>query len=180
MREIDAASDANHASAHAAPVFARSMLELVEGCWQAFVHLQNCLEDIAGSDGRIDYLHALRPKVLAEVEAVDAALAGRAAVADQVHGAARAIEHGLPTLRLGGPELCDRLLLNDGDCVAEDLEAALLAVGGLVLKSLPGELPAAQGSSGQREIIRALRLWSNAATERGHDLGFLAERLQDL
>lgn len=167
-------------AAGAGPVFARSMLELVEGYWAAFVHLQNCLEDVAGSDGRLDYLQALRLKVLAEVEAVDSALAGSAAAADQVHAAARAVEQGLPTLQVSAGVLCERLLLQAAPGTAGDLEAALIEVGELVLGQLAGELPAAQGRSGQREIIRALRLWSSAAEVRGHDLGFLGARLQDL
>ena len=157
-----------------------SLVSLIDLYWQALADLQNCLEDVVGADGRIEYLRALRWRFVATVQALEGALEGEAAYVGRPHRAAYALEHGAPRLGLTGDALRTRLRFDDPSASPRELEEGLLALGAEVLGTLPGEIPAAQGSTGQREVIRAMQLWSKAAEANAEDIGFLAARLAEL
>lgn len=153
---------------------------LIDLYWHGLSHVQNCLEDIEGSDGRHEYLTALRLRLVGMLYAMESALKGDHSTKAEIHQAALALENGVPTFGLTGEVLVELLHFKRPDVSAQELKDALLSLGEQVLARLPGDLPAAQGSSGQREVIRAMQLWSKAAEANGSDIGFLAERLADL
>ena len=49
-----------------------------------------------------------------------------------------------------------------------------------MLTRMPGDIPEAQGTTGQRQILNAMRDWSVTSEAVGEDLGFLAARLAAL
>lgn len=156
------------------------LIPMIDGYWNALTHLQNTLEDIAGADGRLEYLLALRFRLLAALQLVDAALGGRDRRAEEAHQVAFVLEHGAPSLGLAPEAVITGAALDRARADAADLQAGLLRFGAAVLARLPGDIPEAQGTTGQRQVIRAMRDWSVAAAAVDEDLGFLAERLQDL
>ena len=156
-----------------------SLASLIDFYWRALLDFQNCLEDIEGADGRIENLRALRWKFLAAIQSMEASLGGWGACSE-VHRAASLLQTGAPTLRLSADELMQRLCIGAPDAPAGELESGMLSLGRQIIAALPGHIPAAQGATGQREIIRAMRMWTKAAEGRGVDMGFLARRLEEL
>ncbi|WP_421934768.1 DUF6031 family protein [Phenylobacterium sp.] len=161
-------------------LLADSLICLIDFYWHALSYLQNALEDVAGADGRLAYLSALRWRLVAALQAMEDALLGQDTAVGPVHRAAHALQRGLPVFGLSSTDLRVRLKLDEGGLRAGDLARAMLDLGDEVLGRLPGQLPAALGRTGQREIIRAMQMWSRAAAFRGDDIGFLAARLQEI
>jgi hypothetical protein len=161
-------------------VIGPSLVSVIDHYWFGLTELQNCLEDVSGADGRLEYLLALRWKLIGVLVALEGALMTEASLVGEPHRAAYALAQGLPRLGLSAEALRIRLGFDDPNLSAEALAQTLLAVGRGVIAGMPGDLPAAQGSTGQREVIRAMRLWSKAAEVNHEDIGFLAERLQEL
>lgn len=157
-----------------------SLVQAVDTYWNALTHFQNTLEDIAGADERLEYLLALRLRLVVALHQIASATAGSWSDVASEHQAAHMLEAGAPGLQLDGPAVVRGVGLDRSPWTAAALQAQLLAFGQSVLARLPGDIPEAQGTSGQRQIIRAMRDWSSAAEARGEDLSFLAARLEDL
>lgn len=161
-----------------ATLVGRSLLEVIDCYWSGLSHLQNTLEDVEGADGRIEYARALRMRLLSVAFRMDRA--GSDALPAAAHQAALTLQYGLQRFGLTGEEVYKALLFSQPSASAEDLTMALKALIARLLSVMPGEIPQAQGTTGQREILRAMRMWSVSAEALGHDLGFLAGRLQEI
>lgn len=177
--EVEAPMDVALDAPHHHAVLANSYRSAVDLYWSALSHLQNVLEDVSGADGRLEYLRALATRLVVVLQQMDAVLDSGVAVRPG-HEAAFALEHGLRFCRMSGETLVEALHVDDEQVVAEVLAHDAAQLGRRALTYLPGALPEAQGTSGQRQIIRAMRNWSLAAADTGDDLGFLAERLHEL
>lgn len=160
-------------------VFAGSYLQAVDLYWNALSYLQNAMEDIDGAEGRLEYLRALGLRVVALLQRMDAIVNPDAAVGSG-HEVAFAFENGLRSFGLTAAELIRATRLQDPDVDADTLAESLTRLAANVVAWLPGQVPEAQGTSGQRQIIRAMRDWSTASEALGLDISFLAQRLEEL
>jgi hypothetical protein len=167
-------------SIDARPIVLPSLPAAVDLYWMAQIYIQNALEDIEGADGRVEYLHGLRYRLAGALQFVDSAAWPHDRLIPDEHRAAFALDHGVRFLGLNGADLAERLLMHEATPSPEDLGRALADLCRSALEMLPGRIPAAQGPQGQREVLRAMRNWSQAAEQTGDDLGFLAERLEEL
>lgn len=147
--------------------------------WLALASLRNVLEDVAGADGRVEYLYGLRTRLIATGYEIDCLISGRKSVAKE-HQLAVALESGLPSLGLSAADIVGRLAFDTATPDTEQLKSAMFAFGDVLLRALPGDIPESQGPSGQGQILRAMRLWSKIAASTGDDLGFLANRFREL
>lgn len=160
-------------------MIAATLANLVDLYWLALAPIQNILEDIAGSDGRLEYLISLQCKLIEVCQEMDDLLAGVPSQRSNRHRLAVALERGLPHLGMSAGDLMDRLITHS-EMQHDELQAALLAFGQTVVGHFPGQIPDAQGPLGQAQTLRAMRNWSVAAIKTGDDLGFLAERFRNL
>lgn len=157
---------------------AASFRGLVDCYWLALADFQNILEDVSGADGRIEYLRMLGLKLASSLKGMEQALINPGAAIDEAHLLALAFRDGVSEFDISSDDLRAGLALETED--AEDLKTALLKFGSSVLTRMPGDIPEAQGTTGQRQILNAMRDWSVTSEAVGEDLGFLAARLAAL
>jgi hypothetical protein len=160
-------------------VFA-DLTQAIETYWAGLSHLQNILEDVRGADRRIDYLYALRFRLIGVAAMIGEVATHGRVVSHKDHLAGVALERGLPFFGIDATMLAESIGLCGKTLSPEELERRLIALGRHLLAALPGHLPEAQGPGGQRQVIAAMRAWSTAASTTGTDLGFLADRLKEI
>jgi hypothetical protein len=154
--------------------------DLVDFYWLALVLFQNTLEDIAGADGRSEYLLSLRCRLAEIAHEMDALLSGIRQTVGPGHRLAAVLARGLPHFGLNRLEVAQQLRFDRFEIDYLELQTALLTFGSAVERKLPGQIPDAQGPLGQGQMLRAIRNWSVTASKMGVDLGFLAERFRRL
>jgi hypothetical protein len=160
-------------------LLASSLAATVDVYWMVLLYIQNAIEDIEGADGRLEYLHGLKYRLVEALQGLDGALWPQDRAVEPAYRAPYALEHGIRFLDLDGEQLRARIV-GRGSTDFGQLQAALLSLAQTAIDRLPGKVPEAQGATGQRQIIRAMRDWSAAAAITGDDLGFLAERFEEL
>ncbi len=153
---------------------------LINFYWEIIAGLCNIKEDIEGSDGRLMYLMNLRCKLLESLSRLDQYSAGVLEDLNQLESVGDVLTHGVRFLGLSSEQIKDLFLLNEKPKDAQHLKSSLLQVIDITLASIPGRIPDAQGTQGQREVLHVLRLWSKIAEENGADIGFLAKRFEEL
>jgi hypothetical protein len=161
-------------------IVAQSLTATMDFYWVAFTTFKNILEDVEGADGRIEYVVSLRYKLIEVLQEMDASLSKARLGVRQEQRLPFALGHGIDFLGIGGDELIHHLRLHENNLSYEDIQKCLLIFGDFVIRNLPGKLPNAQGSVGRREVLQAMRRWSNASDATGDDMGFLSSRLHDL
>jgi hypothetical protein len=155
------------------------LAHVVDFYWLSLSKFQNLLEDIEGADHRLEYLKSLRYQFIVCLQEMDGILTGGVRRVGTLHMLSYALQMGVGFLGMSGPQLAAAVRLHDELEYAE-LQDCLLRLGKTMIARLPGAIPAAQGGQGQREVLRAMRVWSAAAKEMGEDLSFLASRLREL
>jgi len=160
--------------------FPKCVVDCVEAYWAAISGLMNTIEDIEGADGRIGYLLCLRYKLLEAIAKIDSFLCPPCRPTKPEYRAAYALKNGVEFMRATADEVAYGLCLDQSNLEFDELQHRVMAFANLAKKCIPGTLPEAQGPTGQRELLHAMRLWSSAAEERNEDIGFLAQRILDL
>jgi len=161
-------------------VIAPAFGNLVDLYWLALASLQNILEDVAGSDGRLEYLTSLRCRLIEVCQEMDDLLSGTLGGVTTGHRLAVALERGMPHFGVSARSVAERLYFVPPEMLHDELQAALLEFGKNFARRLPGQIPDAQGPLGQGKTLRAMRNWSATAAKTGDDLGFLADRFRRL
>jgi len=177
---MDAVAQTSSTSHTHGPVIASAFRSLIDLYWLTQVSFRNVLEDIAGADGRIEYLISLRARLIEVCLEMDDLLSGASVGVTEGHRLAVALERGMPHFDVSARDLVERLCFARPEIMHEELQTALLAFGESFVRRLPGHIPDAQGPLGQGQIIRAMRNWSIAAEKTGDDLSFLSERFRRL
>ncbi|MEO1662064.1 MAG: DUF6031 family protein [Pseudomonadota bacterium] len=166
--------------AEAKTQFPKCVVDCVEAYWAAISGLMNTIEDIEGADGRIGYLLCLRYKLLEAIAKIDGFLCPPCRPTKPEYLAAYALKNGVEYMHATADEVMYGLCLDQSDLKFDELQRIVLAFANLAKNCIPGVLPEAQGPTGQRELLHAMRLWSSAAEEKNEDIGFLAQRILDL
>lgn len=159
-------------------VIASTFGNLVDLYWLALASFQNTLEDISGSDGRVEYLVSLRCKLIEVCQEMDDLLSGMPGGVAAGHRLAVAMECGMPNFGVSAGDIAELSCFTLHEAPHDELQAALLAFGESFVRRLPGQIPDAQGPLGQGQTLRAMRNWSAAAAKTGDQLDFLAERFR--
>jgi Family of unknown function (DUF6031) len=149
--------------------------------WLLAVEGRAYLEDLDGGRNPAALRQVVRMRLLELLLDVDDRLSGRAPVAEP-HSLALALEYGLHTVaEIDGAELVVLFGLDREYGAPDDGpdDGQVHRLWEQLCEAFPGELPDPLQPSGQREVLRALRMWSTLCTAADIDAGFLEPFLKD-